>query len=88
MKLNCTVLFFYFRKGNGEKCFYTNDGKIIAGVNECSLYAVFVSYVEIYNNSVFDLLDESSGKSLQNKILREDCRKNMYVNGVVEVEVS
>lgn len=59
----------------------------IHNINENNLYSVFVSYVEIYNNSVFDLLDDSSEKTLQNKILREDSRKNMYVNGVVEVEV-
>lgn len=75
------------RKGTSEKIIYVNDGTIIKDINENSLYAVFVSYIEIYNNSVFDLLDESSGKTLQNKILREDRHKNMYVNGVVEVEV-
>ncbi|KAF7264077.1 kinesin family member pavarotti [Rhynchophorus ferrugineus] len=74
------------RKGS-DKVSYVNDGIKIQNVNENNIYAVFVSYVEIYNNSVFDLLDESSGRTLQNKILREDCYKNMYVNGVVEVEV-
>ncbi|CAG9771784.1 unnamed protein product [Ceutorhynchus assimilis] len=75
------------RKGNGDKISYSNDGTRIQCINENNLYSVFISYVEIYNNSVFDLLDESSGKTLQNKILREDCHKNMYVNGVVEIEV-
>ncbi|KAL1506067.1 hypothetical protein ABEB36_005498 [Hypothenemus hampei] len=75
------------RKTNGEKKSYYNDGTIITNINENSLFSVFISYVEIYNNNVYDLLDESSEKSLQNKILREDCRKNMYVNGVVEIEV-
>lgn len=33
-------------------------------------------------------MDDSSGlKSLQVKILREDCNNNIYVNGVVEIEV-
>lgn len=50
-------------------------------------YAVFVTYVEIYNNIVYDLLDESTGTKLQPKILREDCNHNMYVNGVAEIEV-
>ncbi|XP_050310521.1 kinesin-like protein KIF23 [Anthonomus grandis grandis] len=75
------------RKGSGEKLHYVNAGTRIQNINEMNLYSVFVSYVEIYNNSVFDLLDDSSGKTLQNKILREDRYKNMYVNGVVEVEV-
>ncbi|KAJ8980299.1 hypothetical protein NQ317_005219 [Molorchus minor] len=76
------------RKVNGEKVSYANDGTRIPLLHDNSLYSVFVSYIEIYNNSVFDLLDEQcSGRSLQNKILREDSQKNMYVNGAVEVEV-
>jgi len=59
-----------------------------------SLYSVFVTYVEIYNNFVYDLLDESPiemskiGKTgLQAKMLREDASKNAYVNCVNEIEV-
>lgn len=59
-----------------------------------SLYSVFVTYVEIYNNFVYDLLDESPiemsriGRTgLQSKMLREDISHNVYVNGVTEVEV-
>lgn len=33
------------------------------------LYAVFVSYVEAYNNSVYDLLDQ---KTLQSKQIRQE----------------
>lgn len=61
--------------------------------NEDSAYAVFVTYVEIYNNSVFDLLDESpidmmkSRGAIQHKMLREDVNHNVYVNGVTEIEV-
>lgn len=51
------------------------------------MYAVFISYVEIYNNTIFDLLDESNGKTLQNKILREDAQRFMYINNVTEFEV-
>ncbi|XP_030762500.1 kinesin-like protein KIF23 isoform X2 [Sitophilus oryzae] len=75
------------QRKESEKISYLNDGTKIQNVNENNIYAVFISYVEIYNNSVFDLLDYSSGKTLQNKILREDSSKNMYVNGVLEVEV-
>lgn len=52
-------------------------------------YAVFITYVEIYNNSVYDLLDEDDirTKTLQSKIVREDGNKNMYVHAVTEVEV-
>ncbi|KAF2900610.1 hypothetical protein ILUMI_05579 [Ignelater luminosus] len=66
---------------------YENDGTKLRCVNENNLYAVFVSYTEVYNNTVYDLLDETSGKVLQAKIIREDSQKRMYVNGVVEVEV-
>ncbi|CAH0556680.1 unnamed protein product [Brassicogethes aeneus] len=75
------------RVNSSDKINYANDNLKILLLNETNLYSVFVSYIEIYNNTVFDLLDESSGKSLQSKILREDFNKNMYVNGVVEVEV-
>ncbi|XP_017776518.1 PREDICTED: kinesin-like protein KIF23 [Nicrophorus vespilloides] len=75
------------KKGSGDKVLYTNDGTSILGINERNLYSVFISYIEIYNNTVYDLLDESGGKVLQSKILREDSQKNMYVNGVVEQEV-
>ncbi|KAJ8960732.1 hypothetical protein NQ318_020024 [Aromia moschata] len=75
------------RKANGDKISYANDGAKILLPNENTLFAVFVSYIEIYNNNVYDLLDEPNGRSFQNKILREDSQKNMYVNGVVEVEV-
>ncbi|XP_050460228.1 kinesin-like protein KIF23 isoform X1 [Cataglyphis hispanica] len=52
-------------------------------------YAIFITYVEIYNNSVYDLLDEDDirSKTLQNKIVREDGNKNMYVHAVTEIEV-
>jgi len=62
-------------------------------VDEDMQYAVFVSYVEIYNNYTYDLLDVPkmdivTGKQkLVSKILREDSYRNMYVHGVTEVEV-
>ncbi|EFA04570.1 kinesin-like protein KIF23 [Tribolium castaneum] len=74
-------------KRNGKEKTYVNDGIKIMDVNEGNLYSVFVSYIEIYNNTVYDLLDENTGSRMQGKILREDSNKNMYVNGVVETEV-
>ena len=62
-------------------------------VDEDMQYSVFVSYVEIYNNYTYDLLDTPkmdivTGKQkLASKILREDSYRNMYVHGVTEVEV-
>ena len=55
---------------------FTDSQKV--GVDEDMQYAVFVSYVEIYNNYTYDLLDtpkmdKVTGKQkLASKILRED----------------
>uniref|UniRef100_A0A6Q2YNX9 Kinesin-like protein n=1 Tax=Esox lucius TaxID=8010 RepID=A0A6Q2YNX9_ESOLU len=62
------------------------------GVDEDSCYSVFVSYIEIYNNYIYDLLEEVPcdpirAKPPQSKILREDQNHNMYVAGCTEVEV-
>ncbi|XP_059552930.1 kinesin-like protein KIF23 isoform X4 [Myotis daubentonii] len=61
-------------------------------VDEDSVYGVFVSYIEIYNNYIYDLLEEVpfdpiKPKPLQSKLLREDKNHNMYVAGCTEVEV-
>uniref|UniRef100_UPI00398E719D kinesin-like protein KIF23 isoform X2 n=1 Tax=Pristiophorus japonicus TaxID=55135 RepID=UPI00398E719D len=62
------------------------------GVDEDSVYSLFVSYIEIYNNYLYDLLEEIppdpiKPKPPQSKILREDSNHNMYVAGCTEVEV-
>uniref|UniRef100_A0A7M4DXK4 Kinesin-like protein KIF23 n=2 Tax=Crocodylus porosus TaxID=8502 RepID=A0A7M4DXK4_CROPO len=61
-------------------------------VDEDSVYSVFVSYVEIYNNYIYDLLEEIpydpiKPKPPQSRVLREDQNHNMYVIGCTEVEV-
>ncbi|XP_030137538.1 kinesin-like protein KIF23 isoform X4 [Taeniopygia guttata] len=61
-------------------------------VDEDNVYGVFVSYIEIYNNYIYDLLEEAPCDSIkpkppQSKILREDQNHNMYVMGCTEVEV-
>ncbi|XP_056464192.1 kinesin-like protein KIF23 isoform X12 [Gadus chalcogrammus] len=68
-----------------QACKYDN-------VDEDSSYSVFVSYIEIYNNYIYDLLEDAPfdpirPKTPQSKILREDQNHNMYVAGCVEVEV-
>ena len=55
-------------------------------------FAVFVSYVEIYNNYIYDLLDDTvidqiKLKQPQSKLLREDMRKRVFVLNGVEIEV-
>ncbi|KAK7497855.1 hypothetical protein BaRGS_00010989, partial [Batillaria attramentaria] len=65
----------------------------INNVEEDNNYAVFVSYIEIYNNYIYDLLEElpydpiTGYKPPQSKILRTDSNDNMYVHNCVEVEV-
>ncbi|XP_028439975.1 kinesin-like protein KIF23 isoform X1 [Perca flavescens] len=61
-------------------------------VDEDCCYSVFVSYIEVYNNYIYDLLedvpfDPIRPKPPQSKILREDQNHNMYVAGCTEVEV-
>ncbi|XP_015598667.1 kinesin-like protein KIF23 [Cephus cinctus] len=85
---------------NGKVCKHDSDGESITPIRETdescilsvdqdNVYAVFVTYVEIYNNSVYDLLDDEDvrSKPLQSKIVREDGYKNMYVHAVTETEV-
>lgn len=57
-------------------------------------FAVFVSYVEIYNNYIYDLLDDTVIDQMklkhaqpQSKLLREDMRKKVFVLNGVEIEV-
>lgn len=64
------------------------ETSVLAGIDEDNMYAVFVTYIEVYNNSVYDLLEEGQPlKTLQSKIIRSDEKSNMYVHGVNEVEV-
>ncbi|XP_068617155.1 kinesin-like protein KIF23 [Brachionichthys hirsutus] len=60
-------------------------------VEDCC-YTVFVSYIEVYNNYIYDLLEDASfdtmrSKPPQSRILREDQNHIMYVAGCTEVEV-
>ncbi|XP_041854181.1 kinesin-like protein KIF23 isoform X4 [Melanotaenia boesemani] len=70
----------------------TEDAYKADGVDEDSSYSIFVSYIEIYNNYIYDLLEESQEDAIkpkppQSKTLREDQNHNMYVAGCMEVEV-
>ncbi|XP_077298174.1 kinesin family member pavarotti [Arctopsyche grandis] len=79
------------RKNNSNPDLALSDSNSskLQGIDEDCLYAVFVTYIEIYNNNVYDLLEEGTlgRKSPQTKIVREDAMHNMYVHGVTEVEV-
>lgn len=63
----------------------SRDGsKIICGFED-SRFAVFVSYIEIYNRYVYDLLDAEN--SFQSKALKEDRTGRVFVRDGIEVEV-
>ncbi|PNF26853.1 hypothetical protein B7P43_G16277 [Cryptotermes secundus] len=63
----------------------------LEGIDEDNIYAIFISYVEVYKNAVYDLLEDTRDygkhKRLQGKLVREDRTHDMYVHDVVEVEV-
>ena len=68
------------------------DETRIDNIDYSKVYAVFVSYCEIYNKYIYDLLDDTkdivSGKYVfSTKSLREDTHGNMFVYGATEVEV-
>ncbi|XP_037572766.1 kinesin-like protein KIF23 [Dermacentor silvarum] len=70
----------------------THETAKVEDVDPDMAYAVFVSYIEIYNNYVYDLLEENpidplKTKQLQSKMLREDSKRCVYAFGVTEVEV-
>jgi hypothetical protein len=45
-------------------------------------YAVWVSFIEIYNDKIFDLLDAQSKEKRQNLAIHYDANKNSYVHGL------
>ncbi len=55
----------------------TNDGSVFN-------YLIRCSYLEIYNEQIMDLLDPSS----VNLHIREDIKKGVYVEGLIEETVS
>lgn len=73
------------------------NGKIVNVIDD-HVYAVFISCIEIYNNYIYDLLDEfntssdsTNSKRLDNskesKNLKEDSKGCMYIKDAVEIEV-
>ncbi|XP_053203436.1 kinesin-like protein KIF23 [Panonychus citri] len=57
-------------------------------------FAVFISYVEIYNNYIYDLLDDEAmvdpfkTQQPRSKVLREDKKRRVFVHNATEIEVS
>lgn len=38
------------------------EASILSGIDEDNIYSVFITYIEIYNNSVYDLLEEPNNQ--------------------------
>lgn len=52
-----------------------------------NFFALFISFVEIYNNYIYDLLDDDIvTKGPQSKQVREDYRARPYIKDVKEIE--
>ena len=73
------------------------DQSLVQGIVEDNSYSVFISYFEIYNNYVYDLLECPSEappsllalrahRGPQAKNMREDTRHNLYIGGGTEIE--
>ncbi|UMM27819.1 hypothetical protein L5515_010937 [Caenorhabditis briggsae] len=62
----------------------------LSGYNDDMVCSVFVSYVEIYNNYCYDLLEDAKNASrvLTKRELRQDRQQQVYVDGAKDVEVS
>ena len=54
--------------------------KVDGGVDEDSLYTVFVSYVEIYNNYVYDLLEEQQANPIKQKFVTYTFRVALFMS--------
>lgn len=58
-----------FRNSDPDLQFRQPDTTKLDVICEDNTYAVFVTYVEIYNNSVYDLLEEVTEDMLRNKLV-------------------
>mmetsp|Transcript_25173 Transcript_25173/g.41418 ORF Transcript_25173/g.41418 Transcript_25173/m.41418 type:complete len:1058 (-) Transcript_25173:144-3317(-) len=68
-----------------------NDFNGAIRLNPLTDYVVFVSYCEIYNEVIYDLLEEvSNGKGRQRRKLnlKEDATGKVYVDGLGEIPIS
>ncbi|KAG8201735.1 hypothetical protein JTE90_012795 [Oedothorax gibbosus] len=79
------------RRNFGDWSNRVSDTTIVDDVSPDMNYSVFVTYVEIYNNYIYDLLEEDTidrrQRTFNSKILRPDRANNMYVLGATECEV-
>ncbi len=63
------------------------DESMVEEIDRSGVYAVFVSYVEVYNEKIYDLLERDPRSIGKTKSLMGDNYGWQYVHGCVEVEV-
>lgn len=51
-------------------------------------YAVWISYLEIYNEKIYDLLDETLPTKREPLKLKEDQGKQVFVKDLKEIHIS
>lgn len=73
----------------------TMDRTVLQVQHTNNAFSVFLSYVEIYNNYVYDLLDDSAMDQLRvqpkqpmSKVVREGSNKRVFVQNCTEIEVA
>jgi len=72
--------------------FYVAAVYAVPGVSGCKTgvqvsYSCKCSFYEIFNEKVFDLVDESNRDNPMGLTVREDTRKGVYVEGLMEEKV-
>ena len=61
--LLCTFLRYKEDDNNNKNENNLSNKSETLDVDEDNAYAVFITYIEVYNNSVYDLLEENDGKA-------------------------
>lgn len=71
------VFFFSFRKESQEDLLSarSKDGSKVEVAEEDNAYAVFITYIEVYNNYVYDLLDNA----FENDICAKYVKNSSYI---------
>jgi len=70
----CGSHFFDFRQRSDPEIadmIKSEEAYKTEGVDEDSSYSVFVSYIEIYNNYIYDLLEENQEDAIKPKWVQE-----------------
>lgn len=66
---------YYFRKDSDTDVLQrTPDDTKIGSIEDDNTYAVFVTYVEVYNNAVYDLLEDIPEDAIRSKLVVFVCQ--------------